>query len=94
MRGPHPSRPPPNAALVEGRLARARAGCGRIIRMLGSRGIRRRCAVAVDFEHLGPAEGELFPGLALRGIDGKFIDLHADRAGRPALVVFYRSARW
>ena len=43
---------------------------------------------------MGPAEGKLFPGLNLRGIDGKFIDLHADRAGRPALVVFYRSARW
>ena len=50
--------------------------------------------MAVDFEHLGPAEGELFPGLTLRGIDGKSIELHADRAGRPALVVFYRSARW
>ncbi|MBI5948171.1 MAG: hypothetical protein HY875_08540 [Chloroflexi bacterium] len=48
----------------------------------------------VDFASLGPAVGEPFPGVILPGVDGRPVDLHADRAGRPALVVFYRSARW
>ena len=48
----------------------------------------------VDFENLGPAVGERFPDIILAGADGKSIDLHADRAKRPALVVFHRSARW
>ena len=48
----------------------------------------------VDFQNLGPAVGEAFPGVQLADYDGSAFDLHEDRAGRPALVVFYRSARW
>jgi peroxiredoxin len=48
----------------------------------------------VDFATLGPAIGTRFPDATLPGQDGQPVDLHADRAGRPALVVFHRSARW
>ena len=48
----------------------------------------------VAFDKLGPAIGERFPDIQLSGLDGAPVDLHADRAGRPALVVFHRSARW
>ena len=48
----------------------------------------------VDFQNLGPAIGNRFPDVILPGADGTMVDLHADRAGRPALVVFHRSARW
>lgn len=47
-----------------------------------------------DFTNLGPAPGEVFPDMALPGQDGQMVDLHSDRAGRPALVVFHRSAQW
>jgi hypothetical protein len=46
------------------------------------------------FAELGPAAGERFPDMVLTGLDGTPVNLHADRAGRPALVVFHRSARW
>ena len=48
----------------------------------------------VDFDNLGPATGLRFPDVMLTDASGKMVDLHADRAGRPALVVFHRSARW
>lgn len=47
-----------------------------------------------EFASLGPAVGTRFPDIVLPGVDGKPVDFHADRAGRPALVVFHRSARW
>ncbi len=43
---------------------------------------------------LGPEPGQRFPEITLPDQHGAVIDLHADRAGRPALVVFHRSARW
>jgi hypothetical protein len=48
----------------------------------------------VDFDALGPPVGAHFPDIVLQGPGGAPLDLHADRAGRPALVVFHRSARW
>ncbi len=48
----------------------------------------------VNFQNLGPAVGEHFPEVRLTHQDGSEFDLHADREGRPALVVFHRSARW
>jgi hypothetical protein len=48
----------------------------------------------VVFDELGPSIGERFPDILLTGLDGAPVSLHPDRAGRPALVVFYRSARW
>jgi peroxiredoxin len=47
-----------------------------------------------DFTALGPQPGRPFPDVVLPAQDGRPVDLHADRAGRPAVVVFYRSARW
>jgi hypothetical protein len=43
---------------------------------------------------LGPAVGTRFPALQLPDQWGRLVDLHPDRAGRRALLVFYRSARW
>jgi peroxiredoxin len=48
----------------------------------------------VDVETLGPQVGEMFPPVVLKRENGQTVDLHRDRDGRPALVVFYRSARW
>ncbi len=48
----------------------------------------------VDFAELGPAIGSAFPDVVLVDASGAVVNLHSDRAGRPALVVFYRSARW
>jgi peroxiredoxin len=42
----------------------------------------------------GPGIGERFPDVRLPDQTGATIDLHKARSGRPALVVFYRSARW
>jgi peroxiredoxin len=47
-----------------------------------------------DFRTIGPIEGEPFPDVRLPDQTGARVDLHAARAGRPALVVFYRSAEW
>jgi peroxiredoxin len=47
-----------------------------------------------DFRPIGPKEGEPFPDVRLPGQTGAVVDLHAARAGRPALVVLYRSAEW
>lgn len=42
----------------------------------------------------GPGIGERFPEVRLRDQTGTIVDLHTVRDGRPAVVVFYRSARW
>lgn len=42
----------------------------------------------------GPAIGERLPDFELPDAFGRPIDLHRDRDGRPAVVVFYRSAVW
>jgi hypothetical protein len=47
-----------------------------------------------DFATIGPREGERFPDVRLSDQTGAVVDLHAERAGRPALVVVYRSAEW
>jgi peroxiredoxin len=49
---------------------------------------------ALDFGHIGPQVGSRFPEVSLPDQSGSVVDLHAVRADRPALVVFYRSARW
>ncbi len=48
----------------------------------------------VDFARVGPPVGERFPDVRLADQHGGVVDLHAARAGRRALVVFYRSASW
>ena len=48
----------------------------------------------VDFGRIGPPVGSRFPDVQLPDQTGRLLDLHAARAGRRALVVFYRSARW
>ena len=47
-----------------------------------------------DFTTIGPREGERFPDVHLSDQTGTLVDLHDARAGRPALVVIYRSAEW
>jgi peroxiredoxin len=47
-----------------------------------------------DFRTIGPKEGQRFPDVRLPDQTGALVDLHAARAGRPALVVFHRSAEW
>jgi len=47
-----------------------------------------------DFSTIGPKEGQRFPDVRLHDQKGGLVDLHEHRAGRPALVVFYRSAEW
>ena len=47
-----------------------------------------------DFRAIGPKEGQRFPEVRLSDQTGALVDLHAHRTGRPALVVFYRSAEW
>jgi hypothetical protein len=46
----------------------------------------------VDVDNIGPRIGELFPDIQLPDQTGRIVDLHAERAGRRALVVFHRSA--
>ena len=48
----------------------------------------------LDFLKIGPSLGGRFPDIRLPDQTGRLVDLHIDRAGQPALVVFYRSARW
>lgn len=43
---------------------------------------------------LGPEPGEPFPDVVLPDQGGVLVDLHAQRAGRRAVVVFHRSAGW
>jgi peroxiredoxin len=47
-----------------------------------------------DMTQIGPAVGAAFPDIELPDAGGQPISLHAWRAGRRALVVFYRSAKW
>jgi hypothetical protein len=49
---------------------------------------------ALDFTNIGPRLGARFPDVLLPDQTGSVVDLHAERAGRRALVVVYRSARW
>jgi len=42
----------------------------------------------------GPEIGEPLPGFTLRSSAGSEVDLHADRDGSKAAVVFFRSAVW
>ena len=42
----------------------------------------------------GPDVGEAMPDVRCHTADGKPFDLHAHRAGRPAVFIFYRSAVW
>ena len=42
----------------------------------------------------GPEVGAKLPEVVAVDQHGRTIDLHADRAGRPAVLVFYRSAVW
>lgn len=49
---------------------------------------------AIDFSYIGPAVGERFPDVSLPDQHGRIIDLHQTRAGRPAVVLFHRSASW
>jgi peroxiredoxin len=48
----------------------------------------------LDFSRIGPAAGSRFPDVRLPDQTGRTVDLHAQRAGRRALVVVYRSAGW
>lgn len=47
-----------------------------------------------NFAPIGPKIGERFPDIVLPDQSGRTVNLHAARAGRPALVVFHRSANW
>ena len=42
----------------------------------------------------GPEVGEKLPGFTLRSALSGKVDLHADRGGSKAAVVFFRSAVW
>jgi peroxiredoxin len=48
----------------------------------------------LDFNAIGPSVGSRFPDVRLPDQTGRVLDVHAERGTRPALVVFYRSARW
>lgn len=48
----------------------------------------------LDFSRIGPALGSRFPDVRLPDQTGRTVDLHAERAGRRALVAVYRSAGW
>lgn len=43
---------------------------------------------------VGPAVGERFPELVLPDQYANEVDFHRHRNGRPAIVVFHRSADW
>ena len=42
----------------------------------------------------GPELGTVLPNVRCRDANGEPFDLEEDRAGAPAVVVFYRSAVW
>ena len=42
----------------------------------------------------GPAVGAAMPEVRCRDADGRAFDLHQDRGGAPAVLVFFRSAVW
>lgn len=56
-----------------------------------SHGVRR---VPDEGFFTGPEIGESLPGFSLVDQRGHLRDLHIDRAGSKAAVVFYRSAVW
>lgn len=47
-----------------------------------------------DFDTIGPQIGERFPDIVLPDQNGELVDLHENRGGRRAIVVFHRSADW
>lgn len=53
----------------------------------------RRFPATMDFP-TGPEVGERLPDFTLPNQHGEPVDFHKDRAGRKAVVVFYRSAVW
>ncbi len=42
----------------------------------------------------GPAVGAALPDIVVKRNDGSALDVHEHRAGKPAIVVFFRSAVW
>lgn len=42
----------------------------------------------------GPEIGSRLPDIVATDQSGRQVDVHADRAGQPAVVVFHRSAVW
>lgn len=42
----------------------------------------------------GPEIGSVLPDIVATDQSGRQVDVHTDRAGQPAVVVFYRSAVW
>ncbi len=48
----------------------------------------------VDFDRIGPLPGSRFPDVTLPDQRGRLVDLHQERNGRRAVVVFHRSAGW
>lgn len=42
----------------------------------------------------GPEIGAVLPDIVAQNHDGEMLDVHAHRAGKPAAVVFFRSAVW
>ncbi|HEY3060612.1 MAG TPA: hypothetical protein VGL99_16765 [Chloroflexota bacterium] len=48
----------------------------------------------LDFERIGPTIGARFPDVRLPDQTGRMVDLHAERHGKRAVIVVYRSARW
>lgn len=42
----------------------------------------------------GPDLGAALPDIRCQSADGSELDLHLDRAGSPAVVIFFRSAVW
>jgi hypothetical protein len=48
----------------------------------------------IDFSTIGPVLGARFPDVVLPDQYGETLRLHQARAGRRALIVFYRSAAW
>ena len=42
----------------------------------------------------GPSLGDRLPNIVAPDSHGRLIDVHRHRDGRPAVVVFYRSAVW
>ncbi len=42
----------------------------------------------------GPEVGEAMPDVRCSTSDATLLDLHAHRAGRPAVLTFFRSALW
>lgn len=42
----------------------------------------------------GPPVGSRLPDMVAQDHDGVVVDVHRERANRPAIVVFFRSAVW